>query len=271
MKLSKYAIAALGAVVAAGAFCQPGAHHKADRRQPVGDAGKELLGNALQHAQANYGGQRRASCRQVWSFSTGALRGHEGQPLVVGTTMYVHSAYPNHLYAIDLTKEGWPIKWKYTPVQNDRAVRGRLLRPRAQRASTSRRVEIFMTTLDGQVIALDAEHRQGSLEGPQRRSDARRDADHGRPHHQGQVSSSASPAVSSASAAGWRRTPSRTASSCGRRTAWARTADVKLAPDFNSGESLTTGDSTRAPRRGRASAGRTAAAARGAGMRTTPT
>src|SRR6202521_5613686 len=28
---------------------------------------------------------------QVWSFSTGALRGHEGQPLVVGSTMYVHS------------------------------------------------------------------------------------------------------------------------------------------------------------------------------------
>ena len=44
--------------------------------------------------------------RQVWSFSTGALRGHEGQPLVVGTTMYVHSAYPNHIYAIDMTKEG---------------------------------------------------------------------------------------------------------------------------------------------------------------------
>ena len=60
--------------------------------------------------------------RQVWSFSTGALRGHEGQPLVVGSTMYVHSAYPNHVYALDLTKEGWPIKWKYTPVQDDRAV-----------------------------------------------------------------------------------------------------------------------------------------------------
>jgi glucose dehydrogenase len=44
--------------------------------------------------------------KAVWTFSTGALRGHEGAPLVVGTTMYVHSAFPKQPYAI---------KWKYTP------------------------------------------------------------------------------------------------------------------------------------------------------------
>jgi alcohol dehydrogenase (cytochrome c)/methanol dehydrogenase (cytochrome c) subunit 1 len=60
----------------------------------------------------------------AWSFSTGVNqpRGHEGGPLVVGTTMYVHSSYPNHVYALDLTKEGTPIKWKYTPKQNDKAL-----------------------------------------------------------------------------------------------------------------------------------------------------
>ena len=94
--------------------------------------------------------------KQVWSFSMGALRGHEGQPLVVNSTMYAHSAYPNHVYAIDLTKEGWPIKWKYTPVQDDRAV------PVAccdlvHRGVNYAQGRIFMTTLDGQVIALDAE------------------------------------------------------------------------------------------------------------------
>jgi lanthanide-dependent methanol dehydrogenase len=41
----------------------------------------------------------------AWTFSTGALRGHEGAPLVIGTTMYVHSAFPNHVYALDLTKQ----------------------------------------------------------------------------------------------------------------------------------------------------------------------
>jgi PQQ-dependent dehydrogenase (methanol/ethanol family) len=94
--------------------------------------------------------------RQTWSFSTGALRGHEGQPLVVGNTMYAHSAYPNHVYALDLTKEGWPIKWEYTPVQDDRSV------PVAccdlvHRGVNYAQGRIFMTTLDGQVIAIDAQ------------------------------------------------------------------------------------------------------------------
>ena|SRR6059036_2510199 len=30
-----------------------------------------------------------AKLRPVWNFSTGVLGGHEGQPLVVGSTMYV--------------------------------------------------------------------------------------------------------------------------------------------------------------------------------------
>jgi alcohol dehydrogenase (cytochrome c) len=29
--------------------------------------------------------------RPVWSFSTGTLRGHEGNPLVIGNVMYVHT------------------------------------------------------------------------------------------------------------------------------------------------------------------------------------
>src|SRR5262245_31117515 len=93
--------------------------------------------------------------RQVWSFSTGALRGHEGQPLVVNNTMYVVSAYPNHVYALDLTKEGAPIKWKYTPKQDDRAV------PVAccdlvNRGANYVAGKILFNSLDGQVIALDA-------------------------------------------------------------------------------------------------------------------
>jgi len=35
--------------------------------------------------------------RPVWSFSTGTLGGHEGQPLVVGSTMYVVTPFPNVL------------------------------------------------------------------------------------------------------------------------------------------------------------------------------
>ena len=42
----------------------------------------------------------------AWTFSTGVLRGHEGGPLVVGDTMYVHTPFPNTVYALDLKNEG---------------------------------------------------------------------------------------------------------------------------------------------------------------------
>ena len=42
----------------------------------------------------------------AWTFSTGVLRGHEGNPLVVGDTMYVHTPFPNIVYALDLNEDG---------------------------------------------------------------------------------------------------------------------------------------------------------------------
>lgn len=53
----------------------------------------------------------------AWTFSTGVLRGHEGAPLVIGSTMYVHTPFPNNVYALDLDNDG-AIKWRYEPKQN---------------------------------------------------------------------------------------------------------------------------------------------------------
>src|SRR5438128_9336771 len=91
----------------------------------------------------------------AWTFSTGALRGHEGAPLVVSTTMYVHSAFPNHVYALDLTKQPYAIKWYYSPKQDAKAV------PVAccdvvHRGLNYVEGKIIMHTLDGQSMALDA-------------------------------------------------------------------------------------------------------------------
>src|SRR3954470_12370321 len=36
------------------------------------------------------------------TFSPGVLRGHEGGPLVIGDTMYLHSPFPNKVFAIAL-------------------------------------------------------------------------------------------------------------------------------------------------------------------------
>ncbi|NML17607.1 PQQ-dependent dehydrogenase, methanol/ethanol family [Azohydromonas sp. G-1-1-14] len=51
----------------------------------------------------------------AWTFSTGVLRGHEGGPIVIGNTLYVHTPFPNKVFAIDL--ESQRIKWKYEAKQ----------------------------------------------------------------------------------------------------------------------------------------------------------
>ena len=63
-----------------------------------------------------------AGLHPVWTFSTGVLGGHEGQPLVVNDTMYVVTPWPNVLYAFDLTKEGYPLRWKYRPTVDPNAL-----------------------------------------------------------------------------------------------------------------------------------------------------
>jgi len=51
----------------------------------------------------------------AFTFSTGINKGHEAAPLVVGQTMYIITPYPNILYALDLSKPGAPMKWKFEP------------------------------------------------------------------------------------------------------------------------------------------------------------
>lgn len=93
--------------------------------------------------------------KAAWSFSTGVLRGHEGQPLVVGDTMYVHTPFPNIVYALDLNREGAPVKWKYTPQQEEEVV------PIACCDTVNRGLayaggKIFLSQLDTHVVAIDA-------------------------------------------------------------------------------------------------------------------
>ncbi len=52
----------------------------------------------------------------AWTFSTGVLRGHEGGPLIIGDTMYVHTPFPNKVFALDLNDHA-RIIWEYEPKQ----------------------------------------------------------------------------------------------------------------------------------------------------------
>jgi glucose dehydrogenase len=65
---------------------------------------------ARNYASTRYSGlsqissQNVAQLRVAWSFSTGVTRGHEAAPLVVGSTMYVVTPFPNYLHALDLSR-----------------------------------------------------------------------------------------------------------------------------------------------------------------------
>ena len=89
----------------------------------------------------------------AWTFSTGVLRGHEGGPLVVGDTMYVHSPFPNKVFAINL--EDQKIKWKYEPKQ-DSAVIPVMCCDTVNRGVAYAEGKIFLQQADTTLVALDA-------------------------------------------------------------------------------------------------------------------
>lgn len=90
-----------------------------------------------------------------WAMSTGVLRGHEGQPLVIDNTMYVVTPYPNVAYAIDLATPGQPLKWRYRPV-NAQAAAGRACCDVVNRGAAYADGLLVYNLLDGHTVALDA-------------------------------------------------------------------------------------------------------------------
>ena len=89
----------------------------------------------------------------AWMFSTGVLRGHEGSPLVVGDTMYLHTPFPNNVFAIDL--ETQKIKWKYAPKQ-DPAVIPQMCCDTVNRGLAYGEGKIFLQQADSKLVALNA-------------------------------------------------------------------------------------------------------------------
>ena len=95
-----------------------------------------------------------AKLQPVWTFSTGVLRGHEGAPLVVGDIMYVHTPFPNIVYALDLNNEG-KILWKYEPKQDPNVIPV-MCCDTVNRGLAYADGKIFLHQADTTVVALDA-------------------------------------------------------------------------------------------------------------------
>jgi lanthanide-dependent methanol dehydrogenase len=91
----------------------------------------------------------------AWMFSTGVLRGHEGSPLVVGDTMYLHTPFPNKVFAIDLDTQ--KIKWRYEPKQ-DAAVIPQMCCDTVYRGLAYAENKVFLQQADSMLVALDAKN-----------------------------------------------------------------------------------------------------------------
>src|SRR6195952_1542751 len=92
------------------------AQNPKDWVMPAGDYANTRYSKLNQITADNVG-----KLQVAWTFSTGVLRGHEGGPLVIGDVMYVHTPFPNTVYALDLNNDG-KILWKYDPQQDPNVI-----------------------------------------------------------------------------------------------------------------------------------------------------
>ncbi|MEN0073826.1 MAG: methanol/ethanol family PQQ-dependent dehydrogenase [Paracraurococcus sp.] len=136
----------------------------------VASANDELLKlqkdpNQWVMANGNYGSWRYSplsqvtrenvgQLRPVWQFSTGVLRGHEGGPLVIGDVMYIHTPFPNKVFALDLNNPGRVI-WRYEPTQ-DPSVIGVMCCDTVNRGPAYADGKIILSQADTTLVALDA-------------------------------------------------------------------------------------------------------------------
>src|SRR6478752_824858 len=89
----------------------------------------------------------------AWTMSTGVLRGHEGSPLVIGDTMYIHTPFPNNVYAVNLKDQTY--KWKYEPKQDVNVVPV-MCCDTVNRGLAYGDGKIFLQQADTTLVALDA-------------------------------------------------------------------------------------------------------------------
>jgi PQQ-dependent dehydrogenase (methanol/ethanol family) len=145
-------------MVAAAVAAPVAAQANADLAAKIGDS-KNWAAQAGDFANHRYSQLNQINAKNVhelqvaWTFSTGVLRGHEGSPLVVGDTMYIHSPFPNKVWAYDLND--LKIVWKYEPKQ-DPAVVPQMCCDTVNRGLAYGEGKIFLQQADTTLVALDA-------------------------------------------------------------------------------------------------------------------
>jgi PQQ-dependent dehydrogenase (methanol/ethanol family) len=116
---------------------------------PAGDFANTRFSTLKQITADNVG-----KLQVAWTFSTGVLRGHEGNPLVIGDMMYLHTAFPNVVFALDLKNEN-KIVWKYEPKQDPNVIPV-MCCDTVNRGVAYADGKIFLHQADTTLVALDA-------------------------------------------------------------------------------------------------------------------
>ncbi len=110
--------------------------------------------SGTRYSELNQINSKNAQDLQVaWTFSTGVLRGHEGGPLIIGDTMYLHTPFPNKVFAINLNDQ--TIKWEYSPTQ-DPDVIPVMCCDTVNRGLAYADGKIFLQQADTTLVALDS-------------------------------------------------------------------------------------------------------------------
>jgi lanthanide-dependent methanol dehydrogenase len=89
-----------------------------------------------------------------FAFPTGTIASHQGQPLVVGDTMYIVTPFPNKLIALDLTRPGTK-RWTFDPAA-DIYARGVACCDVVNRGAVYADGKIIYNVLDDTTVAVDA-------------------------------------------------------------------------------------------------------------------
>ena len=158
MKINKIKLA-LGLVAGLSVAMPMIASAAADQEKAIADA------NNWAAPRGDYTNQAHSKLTQInqgnvknlkaaWTFATGVNRGHEGSPVVIGNMMYVHTAFPNNIYALDLN-DNQKIVWSYFPKQ-DPSVQAVLCCDNVSRGLGYGDGKIFLQQNDGTLVALDA-------------------------------------------------------------------------------------------------------------------
>jgi PQQ-dependent dehydrogenase (methanol/ethanol family) len=147
-----------GAVLAAAAVISSSALADADLDAKMADPANwaSQAGDNANHRHSTLKqitGDNVNKLQVAWTMSTGVLRGHEGSPLVIGNTMYIHTPFPNNVFAVNLKDQTFI--WKYEPKQ-DADVVPVMCCDTVNRGLAYGDGKIFLQQADTTLVALDA-------------------------------------------------------------------------------------------------------------------